>query len=255
MKIRACNSGYTVVEVMIFLVVSGFILASALVAFNGRQFQVQYEQGVRELDLRLLSLISNVSNGRFSSESGECRSDVPGPLQFSATPTDQGTSDQCVYAGIAVELTGDETLTVTPIAAAKQRLGRSLSILDPAARLTPITNLASTYVTYAGLEITKIVDANGDPIQALLVLSNLGQAGAPGSAQVGSGIQSINLYASTSNIQDNVMVSPVLPPKPIFLCLESNNSERQAVITLGNQGRELTTSLDQDAEGKYTQCD
>lgn len=255
MSIGAQNRGYTIVEVMIFLVVSSFILSTAFVAFNGRQFQVQYEQGVRDLDLKLMSYIGNVSNGRYPPDSRRCTSPSSGPLQFDATPTEQGKSDQCVFAGIAVELIDDETIKFTSIAAAKQRIGRSLSVMDPDARLTPISSSEELYVSYGGLKMVKMVDNNGNPLPSLLVLSNLGQPAISGSSQVGTGTQSINLYASGAPVQNNTLITPSDPSRPIFLCLESSDSSKKAVITLGNQGRELTTSIDQDAEGKYTQCD
>jgi len=39
----------------------------------------------------------------------------------------------------------------------------------------------------------------------------------------------------------------------VYFCLESADRSKKAVIIVGKDGRQLSTTIDQDAEGEYVQ--
>lgn len=256
MYIRSDNKGFTVIEVLIFIVVSGFLLVSALLIFNGRQAQVQYEQGVRDVDFKIQDTINNVSTGHFPETGSRCLN-VNGidALRLAPGTEAQGTSDECVFAGMAVERgPGIENYQITTILAAKpENIGAPMSLDDPEAKLTPLADRRETYMTSWGLRITGMVDAGGNNVSTVLFLSELGAASASSDQILGSGVQSINLYTADS-LEHDQRIDLNSDSGPVYICLENHNGSKRAVITLGADGRELTTSVNQDVLPGDTPC-
>ncbi len=109
MKCQKNLAGYTILEVLIFLTISGALLISAGTLINGRQQQTQFSTGVRDLESRMQDLINDVENG-FSSNNGSISCTVPGMSSnpaavpvVTATPRPQGTNEECVFLGKAVQ--------------------------------------------------------------------------------------------------------------------------------------------------------
>ncbi len=65
-KVRSGGSGYTIVETMIFLAVSGALFASVMVLIGGQQQKTQFAAAVRDLDNKLQSVMGNVASGYYS---------------------------------------------------------------------------------------------------------------------------------------------------------------------------------------------
>lgn len=104
-------AGYTIIEVMLFLLISSALLTSAMAIISGQQQKTQFTTGVREFESRLQDLINDVETGFFPT-GNDIRCTVPGmesnpdaapSLELVATGQEQGTSQDCVYLGKAVQ--------------------------------------------------------------------------------------------------------------------------------------------------------
>lgn len=254
MKNDAYNRGYTILEVLIFLAISGFILVSALVVVNGRQEQVQYQQAVREIDSNIRAAISDVSNGYFPQTDFSCRNDGGNLIISSVSGSTQGTREDCVFAGKAI-VPSENQMTHTTIAGLRSPLGQSGSIEE--ASLTPITgspiSLDSILVNPWGLRLVRFTDQDAeDNLTYIAYITSFGSQSQSG--QLDSGTQSISLYKSTEPLSA-MNINRVSGDDRIYLCFESSNGNRKAAIIIGEGGRQLSTTIDQDAEGKYPdQC-
>lgn len=99
--------GYTIVEVMIFLAVSGFMFLAAAAFINGKQAQETFHRGMDEVGANLTSLIGSVANGEFNlPETGfSCTAGSSGsPNISSLTGKGQGANTGCVFLGTVLSL-------------------------------------------------------------------------------------------------------------------------------------------------------
>lgn len=58
--------GFTIVEVMVFLAVSGFTFLIAATFINGKEAQAEYRTGMNQANLQVQTIINNVGNGNYA---------------------------------------------------------------------------------------------------------------------------------------------------------------------------------------------
>lgn len=104
---RSSNSGYTIVEIMIFLAVSGLLAATTLSMVSGRQNNAEFNQSVREMDATIRDVINDVSTGYYpNSDKVKCQKGaiVGDPVILAEFPgTKQGTNSECVNIGKVIQ--------------------------------------------------------------------------------------------------------------------------------------------------------
>ena len=105
MKCQKSLAGFTIIEVMIFLAVSGGLLISAIATISGQQGRTQFTTGVREFESRIQDLINDVETGYFPSNLQlECRIGGDSGPDFDIDATvSQGTNQECVFLGKALQ--------------------------------------------------------------------------------------------------------------------------------------------------------
>ncbi len=259
------DNGYTVFEALIFIVISSFIFISAWGLFSGRQDQTQYQQAIRELDGHVQAMLNDVSTGYFPRQDNFSCTDSSNPDRVNITSggTGQGTNQACMFLGKFMEFndTTDEwRMTVTTIAGLRPELGSRWDDVVSEAKLTPVNDPGGVSLNEArsfawGLSLVDIVDNSGAPVHGFGALSDTGNAN--NSGEIRSGNRNISLYKLTSPISPGAGAftpEPVGPDDAIYLCLEGPSGDRKGVIIIGKDGRQLSTTIDQDASGKYSQC-
>lgn len=99
--------GYTIVEVMIFLAVSGFMFVVAAAFINGKQAQETFHRGMDEIGANLSSLIDSVANGEFDlpATGFSCSATSSGPPNISGlSGQGQGGNSGCTFLGTVLSL-------------------------------------------------------------------------------------------------------------------------------------------------------
>jgi len=97
--------GYTIVEVMIFLAISGFMFIIAAAFVSGKQSRVEFRQGMNDINTQVQQVINDVSNGFYPSNSDFSCSASPGVLTInSGLPKEQGANWGCVFLGKVIQL-------------------------------------------------------------------------------------------------------------------------------------------------------
>jgi type II secretory pathway pseudopilin PulG len=105
MKRGTIPGGYTIVEVMIVLVVTGALFGSAVLLVQGQQAKTQFSQGLRDLDSQIRDAMNDVGTGQYPDTGNfDCLvSGSPGNINFSSPAVPggggQGTKTSCTFIG------------------------------------------------------------------------------------------------------------------------------------------------------------
>lgn len=105
MRAGTNSRGYTVVEVMIFLAVSGLMFVLAATFISDKQAKAEFKQGMNSLNSDITRVINDVGNGYFPDRGGfSCIAPAAGSLTFPpAGDNAQGTNIGCVFMGKIIE--------------------------------------------------------------------------------------------------------------------------------------------------------
>jgi type II secretory pathway pseudopilin PulG len=101
--------GFTVIEIMIFLAVSGVIFISAMTLMSGSQDKTEFSTAISQLTSKLQSIVGNVANGYYLSQQDFTCVANPGggspSLSFTltSTGTPRGTSVGCTFIGEVIQ--------------------------------------------------------------------------------------------------------------------------------------------------------
>ncbi len=105
------DRGFTIVETLIFLAVSGAMLTSIVIMFNGVQARQQFAQGMRDVESLFQDVFNDVSTGYFDPIAGyRCTANGSGPPNFiAAADAEQGSNQGCIFLGKAIQLAPSES--------------------------------------------------------------------------------------------------------------------------------------------------
>ncbi|HVX23941.1 MAG TPA: hypothetical protein VG992_01200 [Candidatus Saccharimonadales bacterium] len=97
------TSGYTIIEVMIFLAISGMMFVMAAVFISGKVAKTQFRDGMNQLASTLQTYINESASGRFPDTASFNCSAGANFLTFSPGNSAQGTHDDCVFLGYMLQ--------------------------------------------------------------------------------------------------------------------------------------------------------
>ncbi len=99
MKDKKHQLGYTIIEVMIVLAVSGMMFVVAVNFINGKQAKTAFSQGSNELGSRIQKVADDVANGHYSDVPLDCNATGGQAEAVYANGSQQGTNSNCVFLG------------------------------------------------------------------------------------------------------------------------------------------------------------
>jgi type II secretory pathway pseudopilin PulG len=103
--------GFTIIEIMIVLGVSGFILLGAITYVGGQQNNTEFYQSIDEAQLQIQSTINNVIDGYYPGLGNfTCTPSSNGLSINNNTQTQQGQNLGCIFLGKAIQfgMTGND---------------------------------------------------------------------------------------------------------------------------------------------------
>lgn len=104
MRTRRKSRGYTIVEVMIFLAISGFMFLIAAVFVNGKQGKAEFRQSLNDINNQLQQTINDVNNGLYPWPGNLACTAPPGsPPQIQLGTSNQGGNEGCVFLGKVIQ--------------------------------------------------------------------------------------------------------------------------------------------------------
>ncbi|HVX58894.1 MAG TPA: prepilin-type N-terminal cleavage/methylation domain-containing protein [Candidatus Saccharimonadales bacterium] len=94
--------GYTVIEVMIVLAITGVLFGSAVMVFNGQQAKTSLSQNMYDFASKLQSYVTEVNSGVYDNSQTYGCSISGGKATLSTTSP--GTNNDCLFVGRAIQL-------------------------------------------------------------------------------------------------------------------------------------------------------
>ena len=248
--------GYTIVEVMIVLAVSGIMFLIAAVFISGKQERTTFTAWTNEFSSQLQTIISQVAEGQYSdvsfscSDTGSGLSIGPAAIGVAANGSNgsQGTNSSCVFLGKFLTFTLNSSPTTYKVyAMAGSRSGTGAGSTINTAYATPVVatggtpDLTAQNIVPQSLKITDITvttpaGATHAVQQGFGFIQCLGDApgGCSGSQEI-SMVYAPSLTATSSlpnALVQSGLTSPLAYASSAQICI--SDSTRTALITLGD---------------------
>lgn len=258
--------GYTIVELLVVLTIMGIVAISAISIIDGQQSRTEFPQAVRDFESKLIDVANDTARGYFpdTGQAGEGRRCVAAGsgISFTTDLSVQGGSRDCVFAGKALAFHPDDTDGVIEVlTVAARRLTRDD---QPVANLSDFSggdiatasHLDDRMNMMFGLQVKSIEHA-GSPIGGLVFMSGFSNQEQRTGAPRLSGAPQTNLLAITGtsvgaplsltrNAIRNLQFIEITDANGIVICLEQGSGGQTAEVTVGKEGRTLTTTADFD---------
>ncbi|HSX30214.1 MAG TPA: type II secretion system protein [Candidatus Saccharimonadales bacterium] len=266
-------AGFTVIEVMIVLVVTGGLFLAAAILISGRQNQTAFDQAVRQVQADIQQAINDVAVGYFPDTTFNCTAGASGPVLSNAPSSGQGSNSGCIFLGKAIQFqlhgTNPEQFAVYSLAGLQQAGGHETTSLTEAKPKTvaPSTSQPGTpditeiKKLQGGLKTVRMSFNDGPgniPIGAVAFVSTLASYDTsggikPGAQQVvvhpvaGSALDATSPQGAevinTSTLWDDPSQSPPDPVNGVHICFASTTTDQSALIGIGGAKRTLSVTL------------
>ncbi len=267
-------SGFTIIEVLIVLAVSGLLLISAIILVSGKQNQAAFNQSIRQIQSQIQQRINEVATGYYENNGAIRCSGVGNVISLTAGGgTEQGANSGCVFLGKAMQFkvagtnpeqfntfsiaglqkatTGSE---VTTLALAKPK------VIAPSPTEPGIPNGTDSQHLQNGLTAVRMWYNNGGgdrQIGAVAFVMSLAQYSSNGA--IASGSQQVdvvpiddgNLLSKLGQdaqqmagvINSKLPTATLNPSNGVFICFASGSTNQSGLITIGNKNRQLSVTL------------
>jgi type II secretory pathway pseudopilin PulG len=281
MKVGSPYGGYTIVEVLIFLAVTGALFVAIFPTISGQQRKTEFKQAVKDVETRLQDIMNDVSTGYYPQIGSNYRcSLVGGHPHFEVNGgSGQGTNEDCIFIGKAIQF-GDGP-SDTSIDQSKIRIytiaGRRLN--DTGKQVADLKDANPEPVVLGSgaggntLDLTEDIellyglklihaDVAGGPSHSMNghaligIFSTFGQTNSvSGNLESGSQVADLayihtgnnavraQIVAHISNFSNGNNAHDALAEgaQGVILCFQSGGTDQVAIIEIGGQGRKLTT--------------
>jgi type II secretory pathway pseudopilin PulG len=290
----ASRRGYTIVEVMIFLAVSGGLLTFAALFLSGKQARTEFAQSIRDTESQIQDIINDVATGYYANTGNfQCTAaddDTP-PYEspaITAGTNNQGANLGCIFVGRAVQFavagSDSQDFNIYTIAGRqKVTIGgnkRDVETFDQARPRAIAENTSATPPVIpadaAAVETRKLsslrvmrmtykMGVTEYNIGAVGFVSAFGKYASSGSNLV-SGDQRVDLVPiadrtapadplknSTLNQDPKTTADRINalsdatalrnPEGGVIICFEGTGTNQHGILTIGSNGRQLTTEL------------
>jgi len=264
MSARVYPRGFTIVEVLIVLAISGVIMVATLPFISGKQSSTQYTVGINQLQAQISSVINNISTGNIPAAGRYSCTNSSNTVKV--TSVNGSNTGACQFIGEAIYFQKN-SMKVIPIIGLRVNssvLVQSLSDANPCPMLNGGEGTCSSFdgsTTYSytnGIILSKynnnsISNSNGG-LFAYFTLSSIGILGQlNGSISVDSlNIPDVNTLTtlpdpgtSSANIFNLIkgLSNTNTYNTPLDLCFYSSTTKTNGVITLSANGNPVETKL------------
>src|ERR1700733_12358913 len=100
LQVQRTPRGFTIVEVLIVLAITGALFIAAAIMISGQQDRAGFNQGIQQLQSQIQQVMNDVSTGYFPGNANfSCSAGSGGPVTLTAGASGQGANAGCIFAG------------------------------------------------------------------------------------------------------------------------------------------------------------
>jgi len=261
MKKGLNTQGFTIVEVMIVLAVTGALLIMALVLISGQQGKTQFSQSINDIQAQINDVVNNVATGYYANNGNVSCTSTGGVPQPTVGAAGEGQNTGCVFLGRAIQFDvgGDKTAyniydivgtqkTASGNYPANKVEAAPVVLAPPSSTADTTSKLNLLY----GLEVGSMKYQGGD-ISSIAFLSSFANYT---NNDLNSGSQHVSLYPikTSATIASGGETAPSAVPKitaanmddpgnGVQICFNSQVGNQSGTITIGGNGGQLATTL------------
>lgn len=268
--------GFTIVEVMVVLVVTGALFVAAAILISGKQSQAGFNQAIQQIQSQIQQTMNEVATGYFPSNANfQCTAPIGGPVALTnVAPNAQGANAGCIFAGkvlqFQVQSTDPEKFAVYTIAAAqKDASGKEVSTLASASpKLVAPGNgypagfpdLTTTTILQNGLATSASPPAgmwynNGAADVSVGAVAFVPSFAQYSSGNLTSGSQQLSVYPvngtsigatqadAVDAINTNLATSIQNPSNGVSICFASGGTNQSGLVVIGGNNHPLSVTL------------
>lgn len=228
--------GYTIIETLIFLVVSAALFFSVIGVYTVQNRRTQFYQSVQTFDQKVRDVLNDVDSGFYPTLNNIVCTDSGGTVAVSEGSVEQGKNQACVFAGKALQLNQNSgNYDIYTLAGRRA----ATTIDDAGARA--ITFLRDRGFLSAGLVVTDVKTAAGTH-SGLAVLSNFGEEVGSGDSGVGNRTALATIDTPVGNDGSISLSSANIAQadRGILICLQEEGGGRKATILVGGSAQSGT---------------
>jgi prepilin-type N-terminal cleavage/methylation domain-containing protein len=269
-------SGFTVIEVMIVLAITGLLFVSAAALISGKQNQTAFDQAIRQVQSQMQQVINDVSVGYYPNLGDIKCNGAGGTVALTkASGTQQGANAGCIFMGKAVQFkmsgTDPEQFNVYSLAGLQKNASgneaTSLAEAKPkviAPTPTAGINLPDSTATdnlQSGLTTARMWYNNGagDKSIGIVAFTNSLASYDATTGNIMSGSQQVDVVpiddgnikskldqdknGGVDIINSKISTATINPANGVFICFASGGTKQSGLITIGSNGRQLSVNL------------
>lgn len=286
MNSASSQGGFTIVETLIVLAITGLMLGSAIALISGQQARVQFTQSMQDIQAVIQQTMNEVGAGFYPS-TGNIRCTPNGNSVSLTTGTrEQGSNTGCIFVGKAIQFASDgangQEFIIHSLAGRQEAdsgivdADRTLADARPTAIARGQVTNTSTDTPDAsdrrkllyGVRAVDMSYINGNSFRKVGAVAFVNGLGSFQDAQLVSGTQQLSLVPVNNSqgtnqvsrspeqvvdaINTQLMSSPLNPTNGVTICFTDDSNRRSGLITIGSNGRGLSVKLDFKDSGNCT---
>jgi prepilin-type N-terminal cleavage/methylation domain-containing protein len=258
------TQGFTIIEVMIVLAVTAFLIAAALIYVSGQQQKAQFTQSIHDAQSKVDDIINKVGSGYYATTGNFNCTTGGGVLNINPGTNTRGTNTGCIFIGRAIQFgiddagsppnrpkgTGFNVYNLVGL----QYLSGNILIQDlPSGKPDLAVETTEKDSTIYGLRVTGMNYTIGGVPHNTAMTAFITDFGTAPSGIPAPSARTVSLYAvkgpglTVNNTQDDGVhnvdkPAKIVPADSVSICL-TDGGNLQGKITIGSKGRQLTTTL------------
>jgi type II secretory pathway pseudopilin PulG len=279
-RIRAAEGyGFTIVEVMVVLAVTGALFIAAAILISGKQNQAGFNSAIQQIQSQVQQIMNEVAAGYFpNSASFQCSQGSPGttPTLSSVSPNGQGANAGCVFVGKVVQFqvhgtTPEQFRTYTIAGGQKDSTGKEVQSLAAATPILVAPGSSPPSPSYPDLTTSDILqnglttsitppagmwynDGAADVnVGAVAFVTSFATYGGVGGT-ISSGSQKVSVVpvdgttlgmtspALVDAVNASLTASPADPSNGVSICFASGGTNESGLLTIGGGGKPLAVT-------------